>query len=505
MHRYRHAFVFAALIAPGSLAVAAGSPPPTTTLLTSVEVLTDRLLSAPGSVVELTTSAGSVVAVTSVEGQTPWLAVDASAGLRLVLGERAHATGISVGMLEQVPAFPAADGAAEVRLLTISRTQPLAVPVFVEGKSGSVNSFHATDGSWPHWGIHVPGDSALRVTAHVTALLDNEAVRHFTAYRGHAPAQAASYVRGVDLVLPGVELGSNGIVVSIALLGDLGAGATLDAFNYAASAPTITAAPEFTASVVLVQNDQAYVHISGKLRRGHLALLLRPAGGPAGLNAAIQDAPPTFVVPAGGGQGIETAGSSPKDGRTAPAHARETHGASTVPAIPSVAADCDPPVPDQGNWTCTPLAPAANSCGGATSVGTPECQVVRSRTAKFCRSSGSVVRAQQGRTAKWKVSFQFGGGSGTPLTSGGGFEYGEESTESVTDQWTAAPGAHGLGQCMRFFRFELVCAQKFLRVFDSVLFIAAMQVVIDPCAKAVVVTRVCRDTNTSQSVCDRTP
>jgi len=123
-------------------------------------------------------------------------------------------------------------------------------------------------------------------------------------------------------------------------------------------------------------------------------------------------------------------------------------------------------------------------------------------TDRLFAAPGSVM---QGRVAKWKVSFQFGGGSGTPLTSGGGFEYGEESTETVTDEWTAAPGAHGLGQSMRYFRFELICAQRFLQTFDAVQFISEMQVSVDPCARTVLVTQVCRDTNVSQSVCDRTP
>jgi hypothetical protein len=248
------------------------------------------------------------------------------------------------------------------------------------------------------------------------------------------------------------------------------------------------------------------VLVTGGVRHGHLALLARSAdAGPAQIHKSA-DNPPDITVPASGDQGADTAALLDCVDCDEAVAVSDASTAGAPPERRSIETECEPPVPDQGNWTCAPLAPAGNHCGAAVSAGPIECETVRSRTARFCRSPGTTVAGSTGRTARWKVSFELKvSPPGSPLTSGGGFEYGEESMDVLTETWTAAAGAHGLGQCMRYFRFELVCAQLFTKVVDTVVEIADGLTLTVPCNSTKLVSGSCRDTTTSQTVCDRTP
>lgn len=474
--------------------------------LCSVQVLTDRLTPVAGAAVRFDDGIVQTVGVADADGQTLWSNVDPSNGIEIAVADTNVAGGIALGFIETVVPEPLLIASEDYHLNLISRTQPLAVPILVEGNPAYVNNIFPPDGDYPHWRIAVPQESTLRVSLNVASLLDAEAVAQYMDYRGSPVDPSLGYARGVALVVPSVQLGTGGVVVGIDLLGDLSEDVVVDAYNLYATPSAVPLGTQLGVSVSAFENGVVYLLVTGGVRRGHLALLARSTdAGPAQIHKSA-DNPPAITVPASGDQGTDTAALLDCVDCDEVVAAFDGSAAGAPREMRSIVTDCEPEVPDQGNWTCAPLAPASNHCGAPVSAGPVECKIVRTRSTKFCRSPGSTVAGSTGRTARWKVSFELKvSPPGSPLTSGGGFEYGEESMDVLTESWPAAAGAHGLGQCMRYFRFELVCAQLFNLQVDKVEMISDGISITDPCASTKLVTGSCRDTNISQNVCDRTP
>jgi hypothetical protein len=444
-----------------------------------------------------------VTTVTDADGQTPWIEMDTSDGVEVLLNETSTASGIAIGMIEDVTPPALNDPTDEIRYTLVSRTQPLAVPIVVEGLRDEVNNVFPPRGDFWHWRVAVPKGSTLRFSAHIASLLDGESIGQYLRYRGSAPDPSSSgvstsYVRGVVLVVPQVRLGAEGFIVGLSLLGDCTSGVVIDAYNFVSAPNDVPTDAPLSVTLERVQNDVAYVRVRGFLSCGQLALLARCGTAPPARVILTRDAPPSVVVPDDGGGGTDTAmllDCVDCDG-----------AASLLPSDPGTVTNCEPEVPNMPpGWTCSPPTPATNHCGAAATVGSVECHVVRSRTARMCRNPGTTVRASHGKTARWKVTFQLNGGVGQPLSSSSGFEYGQESTEVVTDEWTASAGAYGLGQCLRFFRFELVCAQAFALQSDITKADEYGYAVPFPCAISSLSYSVCTDSDNSSSVCDRTP
>ncbi len=466
--------------------------------LTAIEVLTDRLDPIQGAVVRFSNGGAAEIAVTSADGQTPWRSLDPSPGVSLVLADKILPGGIALGMIEggiPTPFLP--NPAEDYSLLTISRTQPLAVPVQVEGLPQGMNNLFPPPGDYPHWRIAVPSASPLRFTLHVASLLDQEAITQYAAYRGHDTDPALEYVRGVALVVPTVQLGTEGILVGIALLGDLPSGVVVDVINFSSDKLSLTG-PPLNVTVAGVHNDVVYAHLTGRVRKGHLALLARSSSGPPRQVRVLRDSPPNIAVPANAGEGIDVA-------CVGCDRAAQGSAALLLESFPpTLLTDCEPPIPQPPmNWTCNPPPPPANHCGTPT-AGEKQCKTVRSRGPLTCRSPGSTVTATQGKTASWKVSFNLTGADGTPLSSSGGFSYGQESATVQTDSWTAQGGASGLGECMRIYRFELVCAQAFTLMEDACLALSDGITTWADCVAAVTSSASCLDSSTSQTTCSRT-
>ncbi len=492
------ALVFSAPL--GLLAGAARGSSASSVVLTSVEVLTDRLDPIQGAVVRIDNGSTTMVKVTNVDGQSPWMSLDPSPNVSLVLADKTLPVGIVLGSIEEDLASPfAPDPAQDLALVTISRTQPLAVPVQIAGLPNETNNLFPPPGDHPHWRIAVPPASSLRFTLHAAALLDEEAIHQYAAYRGQILDPGLGYVRGTALVVPGIQLGAEGILLGIALLGDLPDGVVVDALNLF-SGNFAPSGPALNVQLVAVHNDVAWVRVTGRVRSGHLALLARPAAGPARKVVVLRDEPPEIALPPDAGQGIDSAC------RDCPS---SDHGDGPVPTVlfepgPALVTDCEPepPNPPPG-WTCD-IEATPNHCGNPV-AGAKHCKVVRSRGPLVCRSAGSRVEATTGKTAKWKASFQLTGAAGMPLSSAGGFEYGQESTSVLAEEWTAQAGAHGLGECMRYYRFELVCAQALTYLEDTCLAMSDGFTTWADCSVEVTSAASCSDSYTSQSTCSRTP
>lgn len=476
----------------GSSSPGAGPRVAAPVVLASVEVLTDRLDPIQGAIVQLESS----VAVTGSEGQTSWLSVDASGGASLVLVEKTVQSGIALGMIEAEIVSPLPDPTGDYQFVVVSRTQPVAVPVQVQGLPAQMNNHFPPEGDYPHWRVAVPSGSNLRFTLHAAPLLDEEAIEQYSAYRGASLDQ--EYVRGAALVVPNVQLGNKGLVIGIALLGDLSGGAVVDAYNFTTSNAAL-AGPPLSIHAADTHNDVVYVHLKGGLRKGHLGLFVRASGDPA--EVTVQpDSPPEVVVPSDG-LGVDSAclGCGAEEDMGSSAMARD-------PLVgPILVTDCEPETPIQPpEWSCDPTPPSGGHCGPAT-PGAKQCKTIRSRTPRICRSADSEVKGEKYETAAWKATFEMKGATGTPLASGGGFEYGRKSTTVVTDTWTADSGGEGLGECMRYFRFELVCLQAFTIMADACLAMSDGFTTWSDCIVPLTVYETCHDSASSQSECYRTP
>lgn len=495
----------ALLVGPRVLRSAEAAPSPLS--LASVQVFSDRLQPINGAAVRLTSGAGEHVIVSDSQGQTPWTSADPSGDFTLTLVETTQALGVLIGMVETVTP-PAEASATDTVLNEISRTQPLATPIVVQGAQNTSTTIDAQDGSYQHWCVLVQAGSALRFRAHVASLLDGEAIEQYLRYRGDSTHQSTAYTRGVVLLVPNVRLGAGGFIVGLDLLGDLTSGVTIDAFNYTKS----SAATSFQIEPLGVIGPKAFVRVTGELQPGHLALLARYQDDAAPAQTlVIQDAPPQITVPEGGGGGVDSAlrvdcigcGESLARAR---ADGRGDAGSSTgaFNSTSTFVTDCEPPVPNMPpGWECECSIDDPSGCG--VSPGAKECHIVRMRSPRFCRPAGASIGVRRGQTAKWKVTFDLKAGSGTPITSGGGFEYGEESETVVTDGWTAQPGANNLGQCTRYFNFRLACGQWFTVYGDAWAVDEYGYLQRIPCAAPKQKQSVCVDKSDSQSTCDRTP
>jgi hypothetical protein len=299
------------------------------------------------------------------------------------------------------------------------------------------------------------------------------------------------------MVVPGVSLGSDGMLVGINLLGDLQSGAVVDIYNLY-DANSRDPGP-LTATFAGMHNDWVYIKLRGGLRQGHLALLARSPLAGLGQVFISVDSPPGIVLSPGGGGG-ETAFLDCPD---CPPPQRTT-ATSASAAAPLFVTDCEPTVPNTSNWTCIPVVGSTN-CGAGVLVGSPECSMIRSRSPRFCKAAGGTLKRTSAVTQKWKLSIHLDGGT-APLASGGGFEYGEDSQSITTDEWTAPPGADGLGKCIRYFRFNLVCAQLITYRMDGMVFTTdGDPPTFNPCSLTTTAGHVCHDLSATENICDRTP
>lgn len=488
-------FASFAALAPLGLCLCVSPSSTVPTRLVSVDVLSDRLQPMAGAIVQVESSSGSVVGVTDVEGQTPWFALDAAGGVDLTLVERTTAQGIALGMQERVVPPVLSSTNDDFQLTSISRTQPLAVPVAIEADKLAENTLYPPAGDHAHWVVVVPKGSPALFTLHIASLIDAGAIDEFFDYRGLAPAP--DYMRGVDLVVGNVELDSAGLVVGLDLLGDLTGGCVIDAYNFTNASNARTAQPVQVTQLNTVDGI-VFVRIIGKVASGHLTLVARRAGGKPAQSRVLLDAPPSVAVPPSTGQGVDTAwsdcGGCGSGGE-----------ASAASSTTSMVQDCEPPTPEPpANWSCDPPAPDASpSCSSVVTPGAKQCVTSRSRSPRFCRSPGGSVSGSTARTKKWKASFTFTGAQGTALSSGGGFEYGIDESSVLLDAWTAQAGAHGKGQCMRYYQFELACSQLFVLERPEWSLIEGWLDSSD-CVSSIEVAS-CTDAYTSQSTCDRTP
>lgn len=473
---------------------------------TSVVLVTDRLDPLPGVPVVLDDGRERRVVVTGSSGQSSWAQVDGSAGLTVTLGEAPVGEGIAVGMLEVVPPI-GPDLGLDVALTFVERSQPVAVPVLLEGKAGEVAMVLPPEGDHPHWLLALPPDSPLRMSMHVALLMDAEAIGQHVAYRGHVlPGQ--DHVRAVACRTGPVDLGPEGVLLGIELHGDVAGSACVDAFLFVDG--PLSGPPQFEVETLFTAGDRVHAELRGTLPGGWLVLAARP--GSQGEVVQLEDRPPHIVVPPDSAED-EVLGAPAGDGGRRSGSVEPPALLAAVPpaaapplATPRLVSDCEPPVPAPA-LSCTVVNPPANACGAGIPYPIQVCKTIRSRTPTVCRSGGSGFDAQVAITASWKATFAmeaevpFGF---TKKKTAGGFEYGRSSLQVTTDSWTAEDGAHGLGQCMRYFRFELTCVQMFVN-FMRRYYHQGGEWVAGPCELPFRSFSMCFDSSSSQSVCDRTP
>ena len=470
----------------------------------SLRVVDDRLRPIEGVVSQVWNvdpASPAIVSVTDEHGQTPWVLFDGAQPTQITLADTVSPGGIALGKIELFPGYAMLDEGEDAHEWMHGRSMPFAVPVSVQGTNVSPE-----DGSYPHWQLALPPDSELNFSMHVAMLMDGEAVAEYLAYRG-ATASSSEYVRGLVLVMPSVQTGA-GFLAAVRLHGDLddGTGATVDLFNFHQKAKTLPVGPALAVEGAEVEGDWVAALVQGTIRKGHLAILVRsPAAGPPRVVQQV-DAPPEILIPAGGAELGDPIVLGPQSGNVA-SEAALLGAAGGVVALGGAMPDqdCDPEAPEPAaGWTCEP--PAPTDCP-ATPVGDKECSITKWKSKAWCRTPGSGVGRKRLIRQSYKVTFGAKGGNDA-LSTQGGFEYGREEQEEQTDGWTAEQGAHGRGQCMRYYYFYLDCGQKWSTESDQwhITFLEFFPLFYrDPCSVPRFVWTVCSDETDSQAVCDRLP
>ena len=495
---------------------------------TSVRILDSHLDPLAGVTAKLEDGSQSATYVTDALGQTPWASnLDSTLPLLLTLGETQANGGIALGKTELVLPVSAPAAGDDDFMVLVSRTQPLAVPVVVEydDTSDEANHIAPPEEEDDLWSLHPIEFSALRFSCHVAPMLDYAMFESFMTYHGYQLDPSNDYVCGVNLVMPSIQLGTEaslgGFVVGINLLGAFDDGLDpfkVDAYNVAVTSNVPFGAP-LAVELTHVEDGFAFVYVSGRVRGGHLSIVLRPDDGDVPLVVVTQSNPPDLTLPPNAGSsGTQVVyGELPAPDELTSSVEGVAGAALLAPELSGwqqQTGDC-PPVEDaepSDEWDCYTAPPAANNCGAPT-PGTKQCKVNQWRTPTVCRSFGDQYQAQQVETKEHKVSFKLGaGGEGTPLQSEGGYTYGSSSTSITTETFT--PDDNGpdpnLGECKRWYKFVLRCRQRFTMVRDSWVFFrdesGYMTARKAPCSKTISRKgEPCKDTLDTDASCYRTP
>jgi len=415
--------------------------------------------------------------------------MDPTLPLTLTLADTVVPGGIALGTVEQIGTFSVPDLTTETVLYSlISITQPIARPVQIVDNPLGDNDIQPQDGLYPNWVIIPPDGSSLNFAAHVAAILDQDAVSEWADYRGYQLDGAFDYIRGVDMVMPTVQLGSadqnGGFLLAIALLGDLNAGAdgvAVDTYNLHNNGPVPIGDP-LTVDVVYTDTDDygyVIVHVSGAVRGGHLGFFARSLDQGPGQVFSAPDSPPDLVI---------TSAPDPTGGGVQ---------------------DCTPGIPTPSFNDCVPDTPKANKCGAGVKNGQQNCNVTYTTTDKECKSIGGKVEAGTAKFKSYKGSIKLQVTTGV-LTTTAGFEYGVQSSSYRHDSWAPDNMANSLpcfklGECYQLVEFTNTCAQAYswkrntwrFGQYDG-------SVILIPCGYSYVTPEVCQQSYYSDAECCRT-
>lgn len=486
--------------------VAGSGVPASQQYITSVQVVDDTLNPVRGAVVLLDNFGDVETVVTSTTGQSAFVDFDSTGLVQVVASDTVTAEGTALGFVQTIDPWIVVDPTADLIESHISRTMPTARPHFLEGFNSQPNTIHPPASSYDHWSLTTPPQSTLKMNLQVAPLLDRGAINGYLNYRGHSGRP--DNVRGLAMVVPAVQLGTGGFDVLLNLLGDLPGDFVVDAYNFAQSS-VVPIGPPLEVEVLGQDQGFAVMRVTGGLRRGHLALVARPAGSEPG-QVIVQDDDPFLVGnPGNNGGGIQVVQRVISDG--AGVVLEEAAVAMATAVVTSVfVQDCTPEAPQAPDgWECEPpTADPGYGCSSdeVVSNGPAQCQVVPVAGPLICKSPNTVYTDQRTVSRSWKVTFQFEAGTDeSPLTGGGGFEYGGTTNSSISSAWTAGQGDYGLGECVQDYEMELVCAEEFtIPTGRWVPSEWGLGVIV--CDSTRPQEEVCRDTYTSQSEpCSRIP
>lgn len=467
-------------------AAVTGSPAVVEDLVT-VTVLSDILKPVLGALVSITDPNGEKVLVADRNGQTPWVAVDLASPPEVLLAEQAVAGGLAIGLRKTIQLISHTLPTDTLGENWISLTQPIAEPVVIGASAGSTNQHvlaggmtqvYPGDERYPLWSLATKTDTTLRVSANVAPLIDGGVISEFLGYKGVIAPDPGPYTRGVTLALPGVQLGQDGFYVALQLLGDLGFGVAVDVINISPTPNLVPIGPSLSAETVIYQPGQTLVvRVAGAVRKGHLSILVRPttSGSAAVENVVVVlDSSPTIVVPAnGGGSGGSVMNDCPGCERDLAVLARAN--ANIKSSVASGAFEptsirvsnypitlCEPDEPEDDS-PCDIAVPGYGNCP-VTATSDVECVTNVTKGPRHCKPFGASMDRTTTKTTKWKASFELSAegaiGAGSIGTSGG-FVYGRESQTVDHEGYEFQPGDHNLGQCIRNWVLDKVCAQSF--------------------------------------------
>jgi hypothetical protein len=426
----------------------------------SIALSDDRLFPIDGGVIYIDDGLDPRVLVTDAAGQTPWLALDPSVGVALTLVEASVSSGTTLGMVRGWAPPPLTDEGEDDHQWELWITQPLAVPVLLDGDPNEAVNILPTGGAFPHWKVIIPQGSALRFMAGIGVLMDGESVRQHMAYRGQ-DVNSDAYVRSIAMVCPPVQTGDDGFIVGIDLHGDVAPGnVAVDVYNFYSDGAVPL--PILASEIVAVEGDRVFVRVYGGIMKGILTLLVRERNGSPGVTQYVLDNPPEIEIPTngGGGQvalaGTDQAWSGPTTLAELAPSEFEIREAKRVEVQ-----GCPVPVPDAPKgWTCTPDAPTNRDGCGPAEGGPTTCRVIKFGSKVVCKDVGEVWTVKRLLVGEHKVTFEVSGGleaGVVGISATDTFTYGFASSVEETDQMTANAGGDNVGQCMQKWVLKLYC------------------------------------------------
>ena len=448
----------------------------------SIQVLDDRLQAVALADVRLKTDRGLMRTRTQEAGQTEWLPFEVGQPLDLILEETQTSGGVTLGLIEELEPPPDSYGNPRTFLWEISRTQPLATPLTLEGDpERSVNHF-PSDGAFPHWVIVVPAGFSDSLSMSVAPLLDKVVANQYLAYRGWTEAEDC--LAGVVLICPPLELGQEGILIGVHTAEAPEAGeVAVDAYQFVDGFPEDSQLAGPGLEVMGLRDGVVFVRLFGELRAGHLALLVRPGASDSGRVQVLPD-------------------SSPEERANSNSRGAGRSGQRN----PSPRVACEPE---------TPLAPLGWSCGGASAQ-----EVVQGEEAAIQHSTlytgspiyeeevGASLTLRRVLDSSWNSVLVFAGSTwaaAESAESGGESEFRRRQLESYSQTLAFREGKHRRGQCKQAFRGVLLGREESTITRQRVSWSRGSGgfFELDSTPEQARILRICTDYIQTESACDR--
>ncbi len=455
-------------------------------MILCVGVEDSMLNSVAGSVVEIRQGANAPsVSLTSRAGLSRYEQVDADSVAEIRIGPASTIHGDTLGITrtlllpEQTP---------HDHTVLFRTTQPLLQPVVVDARryfgdrltswsnpGGRVPLVpHQPDFSGGLWKLLTEENVSYTCNLKCGMLVDQEEIQAHFEFSG-LDIDYSGYVAGfVIRSADEISIGLDSPLAARVLFPehDFSTGSVVDAFFVPAGSGA-PMAPEGAVISSTTGDVDAFFAYYGTLGAGDTIVLLKAGfqGVPSEVQLAQRTFAPTAIPPgAVQGGGSITIGMLERE----EVHEDEERIASLI-AKPTTS-------PARPNTLCTPKPPTIPDCADPGTAGIPlldgcpieslglrgrkqtNIPLIPDRNGPTCKPPGGKRARSTTVTEKMKATLNIM----TPLYGVEVFSYEIEGTDTTIDEWTANPGAHGLGECFMPYQCNKTCVYGYRKTANIV-------------------------------------